>query len=884
MKQILKKTARLLVILLIGATAVVVGLFLISHFYGDRVKQLFVEELNKHLTIELSVETIEFNVFENFPFASVQFRKVTSHDKSDQNKPALIKAEEIDVIFNFYDLIRKNYRVERLFLKDAFLNLETSSDGKRNFDIFRKSDITNNTIEFNLQKFIFRNVEIAYINYPADHDFLFSIKKGEIKGKYNTENLEFVFGGSVFTTYLTSGNVTILKEKEMDLYLDLSYNFTEEKLTTHSGTIKSEGMKFDISGEMITRTQQQNLDLKIVSARTSLVTFLNLIPPGFLDPLADYKITGDFDFIATLKGSFSGKHIPVLNIAFNFDHGKILNPGSGFTMDKVNFSGKFNNGGRREEKFYSLELRDIKANIRGGVISGNLNIRDFHSPEVSVQLNSVLNLRELKAIYPVEYLQTIDGTLEMQMTFSNKLKDFRKFTMEDFLSSRTSGTMSFRDMNFSVRGNRLKYSNFNGSFRFSNKDLVIDAFSGKVSDSDFSMTGILRNILPYTFRPDEKLFVQARVNSHHIHLDQLLAYKELTDDEPYNLKISDQLNFDMNVNVGSFRFRKFSGQNVKGMFSQHNKMFSVREGSLHTMDGMVNLNGSIDGKNEHSYLLTCDAVLEKVDIRKLFYDFGNFGQENLTDSHLKGSVSAKVYYHSTLTPSLYVNPASVYSLADITINNGELIRYTPLFALSRYVKQETLEHIRFSTLKNNIRIEKRVIYFPQMEINSNTLNITLFGTHDFDNITDYHFQLLLSELLVKNQRDSEPIPGIFEKETEGGKAKLFLSMTGPADNPTIRYDTREVRKKIASDLASEKVTLTEVMKNEFRWITGQKKEEEKFSEENFYTGSGSPDFVFEWEETKKDSPAKTTTPVNKKAVKPKEKKAEKDFIIRWDED
>jgi hypothetical protein len=283
MKQILKKTARLLVILLIGATAVVVGLFLISHFYGDRVKQLFVEELNKHLTIELSVETIEFNVFENFPFASVQFRKVTSHDKSDQNKPALIKAEEIDVIFNFYDLIRKNYRVERLFLKDAFLNLETSSDGKRNFDIFRKSDITNNTSEFNLQKFIFRNVEIAYINYPADHDFLFSIKKGEIKGKYNTENLEFVFGGSVFTTYLTSGNVTILKEKEMDLYLDLSYNFTEEKLTTHSGTIKSEGMKFDISGEMITRTQQQNLDLKIVSARTSLVTFLNLIPPGFLD-------------------------------------------------------------------------------------------------------------------------------------------------------------------------------------------------------------------------------------------------------------------------------------------------------------------------------------------------------------------------------------------------------------------------------------------------------------------------------------------------------------------------------------------------------------------------------------------------------------------------
>ncbi|MFU8844150.1 MAG: AsmA-like C-terminal region-containing protein, partial [Bacteroidales bacterium] len=676
----------------------------------------------------------------------------------------------------------------------------------------------------------------------------------------------------------------IMKDKELDLTLDLSYNYASEKLTARTGTIKSDGMKFDISGEIVTRAQHQNLDLKIISARTSLVSFLNLIPPGLLDPLADYRITGDFDFVATLEGPITGKNIPDLNIAFNFDHGTILNPGSGFTMDKVNFTGKFSNGGKREEKFYSLELRDIKANIRGGSISGNLDIRDFRSPEVSVQLNSIMDLRELKGIYPLEYLKTIDGTLEIQMTFSNKLKDFRKFTMEDFLSSRTSGTMSFRDMNFSVKNNRLAYSNFNGTFRFSNKDLVIDAFSGKVSDSDFSMTGFLRNILPYTFRPDEKLFVQARVNSHHIHLDQLLAHNELNDDDPYNLKISDRLNFDMNVNVESFRFRKFSGQKVRGMLSQQNKMFSVREGSLHTMDGLVTLNGTIDGHNEHNYLLTCDAVLTDVDIRKLFYDFGNFGQENLTDSHLKGNVSAKVYYHSTLTPSLYVNPASVYSLADITITNGELIRYTPLFALSRYVKQEALEHIRFSTLKNNIRIENRVIFFPQMEINSNTLNLSLFGTHDFDNIMDYHFQLLLSELLVKNPKDSEPIPGIFEKETEGDKTKLFLSMTGPADNPTIRYDTKEVRKKIASDLASEKEKLTEVMKDEFRWITGRRKQEDNSSGESIYTVSGSPDFVFDWDEVKKDTITKTATQTKPQAVMPKEKKAEKDFIIRWDED
>lgn len=885
MHQILKKSVRLLLILLLVAVFGGTGLFLAGYFYGDQVKQLFVVELNKRLDIEIQVQSVHFNVFENFPFATVQFRKVVSNDKDDPNKLPLIKAEEVSLMFNFYDLVRKNYKIEKVLLKDAFLNLDVAEDGKRNFDIFRKSEQSRNSnLELVLEKFIFRNVEISYINYPGNQDFLFFIRRGELKGKYSTENLEFLFGGNIYTTYLTSGEMTIFKEKELDLQLDLFYDYLSEKLVTRMGSIKSNGMRFDIAGEISTKDKAQNLDLKIISGKSSLASYLEVIPSEFLEPLTDYKITGNLDFVATIQGPVTGTNVPKVIITFNFDQGKILHPASGFVMEKVNFSGKFDNGGRREEKHYSLALREVNANVRGGTISGNLNIRDFNRPEVIVQLYSILDLRELKSIYPIEYLKSINGKLEMQMNFSNKLQNFRKFTMEDFLSSKTSGTMTFRDMNFTIRENLLTYSNFNGTFRFSNKDLIIDAFSGKVSDNDFSMTGYFRNILAYAFRPDEKLVIQANLNSKSIYLDQLFAYKEQPDDSPYILNFSDRLSFDMNVNVESFRFRKFTGQKITAKLSQSNRKFTVREGSLNTMDGSVSMSGSIDWKNESNYLLTCDAVLNKVDVQKLFSGFGNFGQDNLTDNHLRGKISAKLYYHSSLTPSLYVNPGSVYALADITVTDGELVRYTPLYALSKYVKREELERIRFSTLKNNIRIENRVIHIPQMVINSNTLNITLFGQHDFDNITDYHIQLLLSELLVIKPREAETIQGIFEKETEGGKAKLFLSMTGPAANPTIRYDTREVRNKIASDMAVEKGKLTEVIKEEFSWVRGQRRGDKEGNEAKTYAASGSPDFIFDWDEVKKDTSSKIVTPLNTKPIKTKEKKSEKDFIIHWDED
>ena len=60
--------------------------------------------------------------------------------------------------------------------------------------------------------------------------------------------------------------------------------------------------------------------------------------------------------------------------------------------------------------------------------------------------------------------------------------------------------------------------------------------------------------------------------------------------------------------------------------------------------------------------------------------------------------------------------------------------------------------------------------------------------------------------------------------------------------------------------------------------------EEKGFEKNTYAASGSPDFIFEWDEVKRDTSSKIATPLNTKPIKTKEKKSEKDFIIRWDED
>jgi uncharacterized protein involved in outer membrane biogenesis len=885
MRHILKKTFRLLIILLGLSIAGIGGLWIVSKYFGDDIKQSLVNELNQHIEVKVSVEEIEFSVFENFPYASVKFSNVSTGEDDDAEKSSLIRASEVSALFNLYDLITKNYSVDRIVLKDGFLNLVIHQDGQRNFDVFKKREsIETNDFKINLKQVILKNIGVSYIHYPSDQEYLFAIHNGKLTGQFSRNLHDIGFEGEVFSTHIRSGKTTLLNDRELSLTLDLENQESQNMVLIRQARIKTDGLSFDLNGKIQTDGNNRSLSLNLSADRSPLESFIKLVPPEYLAPVRDYELQGDIDFQTIIEGNFSGDHLPEVKINFNFSDGKIVHPASGFYMDHVSLRGIFNNGPQRSEVSYSVQLSQIEAMIHGGNLAGKINISNFHQPLVQADLSASLDLKELLNIYKIPQLESISGNLVVDMRFTNRLKSFRKFTVEDFISSRTEGDMKFTQMNFALKNNNLIFHEFNGSFRFSNKDLIIDTFTGKVSNSDFTMDGYFGNILAFAFLKGEPIYISAEIQSRQINLDQLLAYSSQSSESPYQLNFSQKVSFDLDVNIDHFTFRKFDGQRLNGKFSMANKKFYVRNGSLKAMDGNITLNGLINGTDPETYRIDCDARFSDVDIQELFREFGNFGQKNLTSEHLRGRVTADVQYKSTLTPALYVDPSSVFTFAEITVNNGELIQYTPLYALSRYIQKGELEHVLFSTLTNNIKIENRIIHIPQMEIRSNTMDISLYGTHTFDNITDYHLQLYLSELLSnKKQKPEEEIEGIFVEEDETGRTKLFLSMKGPADNPDIAYDTREVRKKIATDLSREKEEFKAVISKEFKWLS--KNQQTKVDQDSIKvpenTGS---QFAIGWDEVKKETVTEKPKPqqtTEKKQKMPKEEK--KDFIISWDE-
>lgn len=102
-----------------------------------------------------------------------------------------------------------------------------------------------------------------------------------------------------------------------------------------------------------------------------------------------------------------------------------------------------------------------------------------------------------------------------------------------------------------------------------------------------------------------------------------------------------------------------------------------------------------------------------------------------------------------------------------------------------------------------------------MNIFTNALNLELSGSHTFNNMIDYKIKLNLLQLLSNKFKSKNNFdPDAVEQSTDG-LMNLYITMTGPASDPVIKYDKKSVKEKIKQDVQTEKQNLQTILQQEF---------------------------------------------------------------------
>jgi len=808
----MNRTQRILLIIAACLAGIAILFSALATIYKDKVRNIVVESINKNLNSKVDVADISFSFIRNFPYATIDFQQVKAHEpKEFVTTGSVLNAGKISLLFSITSIFSEEYRLKKIVLTDASLNLQIDANGNSNYEIWKKSDSSKSkqVFKLELQNVEFKNVDVLYYNVSKKQDLSFKINDGSLKGNFSENNYNLTSDANLEGASVIIDEIKYITNRDCKLQLSLDVDQQKGWYTFKPSTIQLSGLLLEVNGKVIDNEKNLDVDLEISSPDADLPSLLSVIPEKYLGDTKGYNYSGNIEFKGTVKGKSDKTHSPL--VAFKFKSRNVsLNPkGTPYHLRNMNCTGFFTNRKNNSNPVTYLNLQNFKATLEGKPFHAEIEIENFNKPRLNIVASLEADLKAISKFFKPDTLNEISGLVKVDAKFNGIAGDKNTY--------RSSGDIYFSNVDFTLKQKPAHFKIQKGLFHLNGNDLMVEELIGNTGSSDFSISGTFENLFAWLLIDNQRLNIKASIHSNSLDLDELMAKEETpagSTDTVYTMTLSNNLKFSVDVDIKKLKFKKFQASDIQGVISMAEKVLNTNELNFNTVEGEARLKGIIDNRKDKILKIEYDAIVNNLNINLLFTEMGNFGQDVIVDKNLKGKVSAVVKFRSSWSEKLELDENSIYVKSDITIENGELINFEPMLALSRFLKGADLKTVKFSTLTNTIEIKNRKIYIPLMEIKSTALDLSASGEHTFDNIVDYKLRLYLSQIMGRKVKEQNTEFGTVEDDGLG-RTMIFLSMKGPVGNPKFTWDRNAVEKKITDEVKKESISFKNIIKEEF---------------------------------------------------------------------
>ncbi len=817
---------------LLAFAALFLGLTVSVFLFKEKIISQFIREANKNLNTPVKIGKMDISMFPSFPQLSIVLKDVYIEDSHDGQYP-LLTASEISFQLSPIQVWQGNFTVEGLKIKNSETSLKINQQGKNNYTILKETGKTSgntSTVKFHLEKVTLENTLVHYVDVNAEQ--LLTFKSGELLASIQSANniYDIEAEGELTTERISVNENEFLTGKSFQVKSDLIYDDVQKTLVIKPSTLDVRNSSFSVEGTY--KWKEKNLiDITTEGKDTDIQTLLSLLTEGVAKKFEKYKSKGDVYITAKLKGQISRKVSPSIAIHFGCKDATLFNPDSKSQITSANIEGSFSSPQILDIQNAVLKLKNINGELNGEPFTGDFSLRDFKDPDVTCSFHGKLDAASLLDFYPVQNINKISGSLLANVSFEGRVGLLKKRATAQRVS--TQGTIDLQNIGLSYGEDQIELKNLTGGMQFNNNDLALSNVSGNLGNSDFLLNGFFKNIITFLLFENQPIGIETDLKSNFLDVDQLFA---LGFEKPeggaahkkpeYEFKISRNINLNFNCDVKALRYKRFHATELRGDLLVKNEMAVSRNIKFNSMGGEMIFSGIVDAKNNKAIDVVSTFKLNGIHADSVFYVFENFDQTFIVDKHLKGQAYADVSLEFTLNQNLRLYQETLVSDISTYIKNGELNNFEPMKKLNKYLNDEGLSKLRFSDIKNEIHIENKTVYIPQMEVRTNVTSIKVSGTHTFDQRIDYR---IIAPL--RNNKNINYVEAKEALEDDGsGQSKLFLKITGTTDNYSVSYDTESVKKKIVSDLKKEVLELKEAFKNKG---TKEKKEIELQEDEYF---------------------------------------------------
>ncbi|MBS1764770.1 MAG: hypothetical protein JSS90_07390 [Bacteroidetes bacterium] len=795
-----------------GITISIIFAFLLiawglSIAFEDKIKSLVIEEINNNLQAPASVQKIQFSLIRHFPYATLSLEdvEIKGYPIAIKDKP-LLKAQRIDLMLSIFSIFTNTIQLKKIEVVRAGLNIITTENREHNDDIFKPSK-SEKSFTANFDKVILKTIKLVIDDRHSRFYFNNDIDKATLSGNFNDDTFNLNTDADFYIYSLLHDNMQYLEGKKTHLSGKAIIDTRGRHYTFDQTKIKIENLSLSAEGAInILANNTPSYKLKITSNKANAGELSTLLPSAWLSPqILNYKYSGNVYFETSIINTANKSQSPFIEIKFGTKKTDITPDRDIYALRNVSLEGYYSNHISNSKPYSVLKLSNIRATLEGKPLSADVYLENLKNPYMDITVNANMSVASLSRYLPNDFAENQKGTISFNGSVIGQMDKKETY--------RSKGTLLLTDIQFKLKKRPLVVNNLQGKIVLNDAEVLVEDLKIKAGKSDMTLNANISNFYNYIFRENQLLTVKGIAESEFLDLNELLATDSHSDSASV-FDLPENLNFNASVHAANIQFRKFNASDFNGNIVIKNKILSAENVQFNAMEGNVTIDGQLNASQKDSLLISCNARINKLNVQKLFYETGDFGQATLTDKNIRGSVTSTVDFASVWDKNLHVNRDRIFTSADITIEDGELINFKPMLKLSRYVKGSDLQNVKFSTLKNTIQIRQQKILIPTMEIHSSAINITVNGEHTFANWVDYRIKLKLSQLLGRKVKQQNTEFGTIQEDASGG-LNLYLTMKGPLDNPKFTLDRLGVEKNITKSVQEGRKDFIKTIKEEF---------------------------------------------------------------------
>ncbi len=856
----MKLIFKILKTIFITALALVAILLSLSLLFEKQITRLFIDEINKNIITRADVEQVSFSLLKNFPQASIELKNITIASPftlpGEQNNPDkdLLRAEHLHVSLKLTHLIKKNYTVDRIYLKKGYVNILTGSDGKSNLNIWEKnSGSEGGGVSLDLKNIRIDKTFFSYINATTGFRISGEIDNASSKLSLSGNETSLSLSSIIRLDSLFNRGKKILPDNfrssvKGDMIISPGlFSFKNVTLTTSGQVINLDGVVKKSSGA---------LDINAACADLDFAEISRLLPGRLAAKIGRYNISGKGPVRVNLTGKFSDGNSIVLTGSSEIARGSVSIPGKEEMVFKnIYASTGFKASLADLSETLIIDAETLSFTLYGSGLYGSAKVSNLISPYVDIVLNGDVLPGEILKREKIKGITGADGVIHASIRVWGELGNRDNTILQKILSLDRSLNLSFRSVNLMLKNLKYPIEDICGNIMLA-ENMWVDELSFSLADQSTILNGMADGISNRINGKNSKLSLTAGVWTNR--LDPVLLRDIINRSSPPEEKKSpsftENLEFHLDINCDSLILGNFRSSLFSGNISYKDGFFNISSFEMMSLKGYLAGNAAFIRNSSDNYFARGWFDIEQIDINETFRVFNNFGQDKIVSGNLKGNLTGTLSVSASLLNSFKPDVNTLEVTGNYTIEDGELIDFEPVTKLSRFVELSELKEIKFKELSNDLIIKNKKIMIPNMDVHSSAFNISASGEHNFNGNYEYHLEILLSDLLSKKVAGRSANSSEFGVvEDDGlGRNTIYLKIENGETGSKVSYDMQTFREELKEDLQQEKQNLKSIFNREYGWYGSDSIPESKSDETR--------KFRITWEET--DSII--TVPVKKK--------------------